>query len=98
MTKVTSPLFGSSARGNVGDLGTFRMGRHGPEFIAIAQGSGGHSEAQQRRRDCFAEAKAAHSALTPVDWEVGGKIGTHRVPSWPVFWRQWLIDHPECNE
>jgi len=97
MTKVTRPLFGDAANGNIGDLGTFRNGRHGPEFIRIAQGSGGHSEAQTRLRACFRQAKAAHSAIEPTDYVSGEYRLWHRVPSWPEFWRQWLLDHPECK-
>lgn len=97
MTKVTRPLFGDTARGNIGDLGTFRMGRYGPEFIAIARGTGGHSDAQLRLRDCFRAAKAAHSAIPPTPYESDGTSGTHRIPAWPDFWRQWLIDHSECQ-
>lgn len=97
MTRVTRPLFGATARGNLGDLGTFRMGRYGPEFITIARGTGGRTPQQQRLRSCFSAAKAAHSAIAPVFWESDGKSGWHRIPSWPEFWQQWLIDHPECR-
>lgn len=97
MTRVTRPLFGTAATGNIGDLGTFRMGRHGPEFIAIASGTGGHSQAQLRLRACFRAAKAAHSAIVPTQYVFGDNPKYHRVPSWPIFWNQWLVDHPECK-
>lgn len=96
MTRVAGPLFGSAAVGRVGRIGTFRRGRHGPEFIRIAQGGGGDSEAQRRLRACFAAAKAAHSEIAPTLYMVGKQKRYHRLPSWPVFWTQWLADHPEC--
>lgn len=97
MTKVSSPLFGTSATGKIGAIGTFRMGRHGPEFIAIAKGSGGWTEPQDRLRACFTAAKAAHSLIEPTRYQVGKRWYSHRIPAWSDFWRQWLIDHPECT-
>lgn len=93
MTKVTRPLYGDTARGNIGDIGTFRMGRYGAEFIQLARGGGGHTAEQERLRECFRQAKAAHSAIPPTPDE----SGAHRVPPWTDFWRQWLIDHPGCK-
>jgi len=96
MTRVTGPLFGTAAVGRIDDIGSFRMGRHGPEFIQQAKGSGGNTDAQQRLRTCFAEAKAAHSAITPTSYWDGDRTRYHRIPDWPTFWAQWLIDHPDC--
>jgi hypothetical protein len=97
MVRIVSPLFGTAATGNVGTAGTFRMSRYGPEFIAIAKGSGGDTPAQRALRACFKEAKAAHSLIEPTPWISGKKSGLARVPDWPTFWQQWLLDHPECR-
>lgn len=97
MTKVTGPLFGTRATGSVADFGTFRMGQHGPEFIQIAAQDGPASEAQARLRACFATARAAWLLITPTKVKRGGRWVWRRSPPWPDYWRQWLIDHPECK-
>jgi hypothetical protein len=86
MVKVVRPLFSDSARGRIADIGSFRMSRHGPQFIAQAQPVDRRTPPQLTLRGCFAQAKAAHAAL-PED----------NRPRWPAFWRQWLQDHPECT-
>lgn len=97
MTKVHSPLFGESAVGRIGNIGTFRMGRHGPEFIRQAQGVARRTDAQARIRECFQEAKAAHSLIEPTRFKIGDQWYEHRIPLWADFWRQWILDHPECR-
>lgn len=96
MTRIVGPLFGTSAVGRIGTIGSFRMGRHGPEFIQHAVGSGGASPAQLTLRACFSAAKAAHTAIVPTWVGVGEDARFIRVPDWPTFWRQWLIDNPGC--
>ena len=97
MTKITGPLFGTSAKGQVGDIGYFRDGPRGPQFVAGKLPAYTSTPAQQTVRDCFAAAKAVHSAIKPT------RIGTTYparyliLPTWPVFWAQWLVDHPECK-
>ena len=86
MVKVVRPLFSDSARGRIADIGSFRMSRNGPQFIAQAQPRDNPTPAQRTRRDWFRTAKAAHSAQ-PKETR----------PAWPSFWRQWLLDHPECS-
>lgn len=34
MVKVIRPLFSDEARGRIADIGSYRRGKHGPEFIA----------------------------------------------------------------
>lgn len=97
MAKVEQPLFGDSAVGKIGNIGTFRQGRHGPEFIKIAKGSGGNTETQQRQRACFAAAKAAHSQIVPTLIATEPRKIYRRFPDWPTFWAQWLAEHPECR-
>lgn len=97
MVKVVRPLFSDSARGRIADIGSFRMSRNGPQFIAQAQPTDNPNPAQLTRRACFAQAKAAHSAIPPTAFWDGQRTTWRRVPDWPSFWRQWLIDHPECS-
>ena len=70
---------------------------HGPQFIAQAQPTDNPTPQQLTRRACFAQAKAAHSAIPPTAFWDGQRTTWRRVPDWPSFWRQWLIDHPECS-
>ena len=85
MVKVVRPLFSDSARGNIADIGSFRMAPSGPQFIAMASPSDPKTAPQLQSRDCFRRAKAEHTAL-----------GDGNRPPWPDFWRTWLADHPEC--
>jgi len=85
MVKVVRPLFSDSARGNIADIGSFRMSPHGPQFIALANSTDPKTAPQLQSRACFKLAKAEHTALPD-----GAR------PLWPVFWRAWLADHPEC--
>ena len=97
MVKVVRPLFSDSARGRIADIGSFRMSRHGPQFIAQAQQVDNPTPGQLARRECFKLAKAAHSAIEPTVFWDGQTTTRRRVPDWPSFWRQWLQDHPECT-
>lgn len=97
MVKVVRPLFSDSARGRIADIGSFRMSRNGPQFIAQAQPTDRPTAQQLTRRICFAQAKAAHSAIPPTGYSVGNRTRYRRIPDWPSFWRQWLIDHPACT-
>jgi len=97
MTKVTSPLFGAEAHGRIGEIGSFRRGRHGPEFIQHPKTRKVEAGPQPIIRACFQAAKAAHSAIPPIRIKIGDRWVKVRLPRWPEFWRQWLIDHPECR-
>ncbi|MDS4030785.1 MAG: hypothetical protein RKO66_12020 [Candidatus Contendobacter sp.] len=94
MAKITRPLFSDEARGSVAGLGSFRMGAHGPQFIAPPKTRKAEAQPRPAIRDQFAEAKAAHSAIVPERINVNGDWRNIRLPRWPEFWRQWLIDHP----
>lgn len=97
MVKVVRPLFSDSARGRIADIGSFRMSRHGPQFIAQAQPTDNPTPGQLARRECFKLAKAAHAAIPPTAYMVGNVTKYKRIPDWPTFWRQWLQNHPECT-
>ena len=97
MVKVVRPLFSDSAHGRIADIGSFRMSRNGPQFIAQAQPRDNPTPGQLTRRECFKLAKAAHSAIEPTGFPNGTGTIFRRVPDWPTFWRQWLLDHPECS-
>lgn len=97
MTRITGPLFGTTAKGQVGDLGYFRDGPRGPEFVAGKPPTYTATPAQLAMRACFAAAKAAHSALPPTRVWVKNRYRYFILPAWPAFWVQWLIDHPECK-
>lgn len=97
VVKLIQPLFSDVARGRIGDIGTFRMGRHGPELISISAGpTCDPSERQIRLRACFLNARIAWLAIVPQRAYEGGKWRLKRIPHWPNFWRTWLEDHPEC--
>lgn len=97
MAKVTSPLFAESASGPVAGIGSFRMGKNGPEFIAPPKTRKDEVGPQLKMRHCFAAAKAAYSLVTPTKVKFGKEYRLIRLPRWPDFFRQWLIDHPECQ-
>lgn len=97
MTKVTRPLFGERASGNIADIGTFRMGRHGPEFIRIAKTDKPATARQRQFRDCFKAARAAWIALPIKIKYVDNKPVEYRDPEWIPFWNNWLAEHPDCN-
>lgn len=97
MAKVTRPLFSDAARGTVAGIGSFRMGANGPEFIAPPKTRKTEAKPHPKIRDCFAAAQAAYSLIEPQKVKIGKETRLIRLPRWPEFWRQWLIDHPECT-
>lgn len=86
MTRVTGPLFSDTAHGPIAGLGSFRMGRHGPEFIATARTTRPPSVAQTALRALFAEAMAEWRALTPPR------------PPWATFWAEWYAEHTQPQQ
>lgn len=86
MVKVTRPLFSNAAYGTFADIGTFRRGQHGPQLIKQTIVNDRKTEAQLKMRACF---KAAIS-----EWS---QLSVYTREKWPVYWRQWLVDHPECK-
>ena len=86
MVKVTRPLFSNAAYGTFADIGTFRRGQHGPQLIKQTIVNDRKTEAQLKMRACF---KAAISEWSQLPTLTRGK--------WSVYWRQWLVDHPECK-
>jgi len=94
MVKVVRPLFSDSAYGQIGNIGSFRRGRHGPEFIAQGQPTDRQTPRQLQLRARFAAAKAAHSAIPVTDYMEGEEIRYHRIPAWADFWAAWIIEHP----
>jgi hypothetical protein len=86
MVKVTRPLFSNAAYGTFADIGTFRRGKHGPQLIKQTIVNDRKSEGQLKMRACF---KAAISEWSQLPTLTRGK--------WSVYWRQWLVDHPECK-
>jgi hypothetical protein len=86
MVKVTRPLFSNAAYGTFADIGTFRRGQHGPQLIKQTIVNDRKSESQLKMRACFKVAISEWSQLPPL---TRGK--------WSVYWRQWLVDHPECK-
>lgn len=79
MTRVTHPLFSSWATGPIAGLGSFRMGRHGPEFIFTATPHDPSTTAQEAHRALFRQARAEWKALTLPR------------PKWGPWWAQWYI-------
>ena len=86
MVKVTRPLFSNEAYGKFADIGTFRRGQHGPQLIKQTIVNDRKTEAQLKMRACF---KAAIS-----EWS---QLSVYTRATWPVYWRQWVVDHPECK-
>ena len=86
MVKVTSPLFSNAAYGTFADIGTFRRGQHGPQLIKQTIVNDRKTEAQLKMRACF---KAAIR-----EWS---QLSVYTRATWPAYWRQWLVDHPECK-
>lgn len=94
MTRVSRPLFSDSARGDFAGLGTYRMGRHGPEFIRLATGQRTPVATLTPSQTRFQEAVAAFKLLTPEWTEEDGRRYFRRNPRWALFWAQWVEDHP----
>lgn len=92
--KIGSPLFSSSASGSIRGVGSFRATAGGVFLCTGLRGNTLPVPALAAWRAAFAEAKAAHTALAPQWVIAGGRHRWVRVPSWPAFWAQWLIDHP----
>ena len=86
MVRIINPLFSQSATGKIADIGTFRMAKTGPQFMAITQPVDRKTSKQLALRACFKAARAAWLAVDPHDRE-----------SWGDFWRSWLITHPLVN-
>jgi len=83
MVRITRPLFSDFATGKIADIGTFRMGKHGAQFMAITHPVDRKTPKQLALRACFKAARAAWLALPAHDRE-----------PWGDFWRSWLITHP----
>lgn len=94
MTKIIRPLFGNTATGRVADIGSFRASPSGPQFIRQARNPHPRSPAQQTQAQRFRTARAAWMALPLQNIQDGNKTIKRRIPDWPTFWRQWLVDHP----
>lgn len=94
--RVTSPLFGDSAHGSVQGLITFRT-RGGTAFaVRRSPGPPTPPASGATIRGCFATAIEAWTSQ-PRGWHTyKGHYRYMRWPAWPDFWRQWLIDHPDC--
>ncbi|WP_262967068.1 hypothetical protein [Methylobacter psychrophilus] len=86
MVKVTRPLFADSAKGNLGNIGAFRRGQTGPQFIPLTVPTDRKTAKQLRLRACFSVAKKAHAAIPS-----GSR------PRWGIYWRQYLQEHPGCR-
>lgn len=86
MTKVTGPLFSVSASGQLRDIGTFKNGRYGPEFIPLNRPAGKKPEPAVPIRKCLKAARAVY-------W----KIPKLERPLWGDFWRDWLATHEDCH-
>ena len=86
MVKVTRPLFSNAAYGTFADIGTFRRGQQGPQLIKQTIVNDRKTESQLKMRACF---KVAINAWSQLPVYTRGK--------WSVYWRQWLVDHPECK-
>lgn len=85
MVKVTEPLFSDNVRGTIGGVLTFRRGRHGPEAIKPRSETRTHTDGLTPIQQCFAIAKAEHTALDPSTR-----------PSWEDYWNQYLTNNPQC--
>lgn len=86
MVKITRPLFADAATGKIGDIGAFRNGQHGPEFMVISTPIDRKTPKQVGIRTCFKTAIKTWALLN-----------RKTRPSWQVYWRTWLSNHPECK-
>lgn len=84
MVKVTRPLFSDAASGKVGGIGSFRNSPKGAQFITITRPVDRKTDSQNQIRNQFKTALLAWSLLDK-----------HSLPTWPDYWRTWLIDHSE---
>lgn len=97
MVKVIRPLFSDSATGRIGEIGTYRMSRNGPQFMLLAKPTDRQTIRQMQLRACFRAAKKAHSQIPPTEFWNGRRTVYRRVPAWAVFWAQWRAEHPDCQ-
>ncbi len=92
--KIDSPLFSDAASGAIRGVGSFRTTPGGTFLVPSPGGNTTPNPAQQQQRNSFADAKAAHSKIVPSIVFAGGRYRKRRIPSWPDFWAQWLINNP----
>lgn len=98
MSKVTGPLFGASAVGSIAGLGYFRQGRHGPEFVPLADNQGRKPQRQRRINAGFRIAHAEWLTSQTQHIKIGGKWFTRHVTPWKTYWNAWLNSHPDYRD
>lgn len=98
MSKVTGPLFGTTATGAIAGLGYFRQGRHGPQFIPLADTQGRKAQPQRRIKDGFKIAHAEWCALPKTKVRRNGIHVWRILPIWTTYWATWLANHPEYRD
>lgn len=98
MSKVTGPLFGTTAAGTIAGLGYFRQGRHGPEFVPLTDARGRKSQRQRAINSGFRIAQIEWLASPTQRVKIAGKWFTRYVTPWETYWNAWLDNHPEYRD
>lgn len=92
--KISNPLFGTTARGIISRVGSFRRARSGTYHIVTGQlGNRTNHAASADLNNHFAIAKAQHSAIVPTVISTPSGPRLRRVPSWPDYWEQYVLDN-----
>ena len=86
MAKVTKPLFANAATGSIAGVGSFRKGKHGYQFMTTSAPTKDPTAAQLKMRACFSVARSAWCQLPEQSRS-----------TWPVYWRAYILAHPECK-
>ena len=91
--KIDGPLFAQAATGTIRGIGTFKTYRGQPYIAPNGAAPRTPPTAGDPIRTLFTEALAAYSAITPTWHKIGKNWHLYRLPRWPAFWAQYVIDN-----
>jgi hypothetical protein len=94
MAKVGRPLFSDTVKGGLRGVGVFVTKGTSTTFRSYPKRTVVASSAQNLQRSKFNLARIDWLKLPVIDEPFKNRVLHHRVPSWPEFFRQWLIDNP----
>jgi hypothetical protein len=98
--QLTKPLYSDSASGSITNVGTI-VRKNGKFFLRkLASGNRQVSILTEQINRCFKRAKAIHAIIEKTYVYAGGKYRWLIIPSWPDFWRDFLLKNPGyvCSE
>jgi len=96
--RLIKPLYADSANGKLRNIGVYTTINGKSYLITDRRNKAAVNNLPKNIAGCMKNAKILHSQIPKTLILDGGQFVWRIIPKWGDYWRQYLIDNPECTQ